>query len=156
MIRLAGRLGGSIPVTVLCYGASALTLPVVRFARKPHPASLTKNMSWKKSKFASSLMSLFGESVPDLNHESRIKDIRQAMLDCLSGLGESHELARVWARILYAADIQALWYLRAEVMTLLAGLLGETAAHSHLASITNMFNGLLPAAQRSRPNRLRQ
>jgi hypothetical protein len=113
-------------------------------------------MSWKKSKFASSLMSLFGESAPDLNPEGRIKDIRQAMLDCLAGLGDSHELARVWGRVLYAADIQSLWYLRAEVMNLLAGLLGETAAHSHLSSITNMFNGLLPAAQKPRPNRLRR
>lgn len=101
-------------------------------------------------------MSLFGESAPDLNSESRIKDIRQAMLDCLAGLGESHELARVWARVLYAADIQALWYLRTEVMTLRASLLGESNAHAHLSHITGMFNGLLPAAQRSRPNRLRR
>ena len=101
-------------------------------------------------------MSLFGESVPDLKPESRVQDIRQAMLDCLSGLSESHEVARVWARVLYAADIQALWYLRAEVMTLLAGLLGEVVAHAHLASITKLFNGLLPAAQASRPNRLRR
>lgn len=101
-------------------------------------------------------MSLFGESAPDLNPESRIRDIRQAMLDCLAGLGKSHELTRVWARILYAADIQALWYLRAEMMTLLASLLGESAAHSHLFAITNKFNGLLPAAQKSRPNRLRR
>ena len=111
-------------------------------------------MSWKKSKFASSLMSLFGESAPDLKPERRIKDIRQAMLDCLAGLGESNELARVWARVLYAADIQALWYLRSEMMTLLASLLGESSAHAHLAHITGMFNGLLPAAQASRPNRL--
>jgi hypothetical protein len=113
-------------------------------------------MSWRKSKFASSLMSLFGESTPDLSPESRIKDIRQAMLDCLAGLGESHQFARVWARVLYAPDIQALWYLRAEMMTLLAGLLGEAAAHARLATITDMFSGLLPSAQKSRPNRLRR
>lgn len=113
-------------------------------------------MSWKKSKFASSLMSLFGEPAPDLNPESRIRDIRAAMLDCLAGLGESHELARVWARVLYAGDIQALWYLRAEVMTLLAGRCGESAAHSQLSCITHMFDGLLPSAQKSRPNRLGQ
>ena len=113
-------------------------------------------MSWKKSKFASSLMSLFGETVPAKNSESRIKDIRQAMLDTLVGLGESHQLARIWARVLYAPDIQALWYLRADVMTLLAGLLGESAAHSRIAAITIMFTGLLPAAQKPRPNRLRE
>jgi hypothetical protein len=113
-------------------------------------------MSWKRSKFASSLLSLFGEPVLDQGPEIRIKDIRQAMLDNLAGLGESHQIARIWARVLYAPDIQALWYLRADVMTLLAGLLGESAAHSRLATITPMFNGLLPAAQKSRPSRLRK
>lgn len=112
-------------------------------------------MSWKKSKFASSLLSLLGEAAPDLSPESRIKEIRQAMLDSLAGLGESHQLARVWARVLYAPDIQALWYLRSEMMILLAGLRGESAAHACLSTITDMFNGLLPSAQKSRPNRLR-
>lgn len=100
-------------------------------------------------------MSLFGESAPDLRPESRIKEIRQAMLDSLADLGEGHHLARVWARILYAPDIQALWYLRSEMMTLVASLLGESVAHSRLSTITDMFNGLLPSAQKSRPNRLR-
>ncbi len=113
-----------------------------------------KTMSWKKSKFASSLMSLFGEPAPDPNPESRVKDIRQAMLDSLSGLSESHQLARVWARVLYAPDIQALWYLRSDMMTLLAGLLGESVAHARIKTITRMFTGLLPAAQMARPSRL--
>jgi hypothetical protein len=112
-------------------------------------------MSWKKSKFASSLMSLFGEPVRDSNPESRIKDIRQAMLDSLAGLSQSHQMARVWARVLYAPDIQALWYLRTDMMTLLARLLGESTAHARLASITLMFTGLLPAAQMARPSRFR-
>jgi len=100
-------------------------------------------------------MSLFGEPMPDLSPESRVKEIRQAMLVSLAGLNQSHQLARVWARVLYAPDIQALWYLRAEMMTLLSGLLGESAAKAHLATITPMFNGLLPAAQKSRPTSLR-
>lgn len=100
-------------------------------------------------------MSLFGEPVPDPHPESRIKDIRQAMLDCLAGLNQSHQLARVWARVLYAPDIQALWYLRSDMMTLLAHLMGESVAHARLATITLMFSGLLPAAQMARPSRLR-
>jgi hypothetical protein len=39
-------------------------------------------------------------------------------------------------------------------MILLAGLLGESAAKAQLVTITDMFSGLLPAAQKSRPNRL--
>ena len=113
-------------------------------------------MSWKRSKFVSSLLSLFGEPAPDLSPALGMQEIRQAMLDCLAGLDESQQAVRVWARVLYAADIQALWYLRADVMTLLAGLLGEATAHARIMTISAMFTGLLPAAQRSRPNRLRQ
>ena len=99
-------------------------------------------------------MSLFGETPHERGLESRIKHIRQAMLDSLCGLGESHQHARVWARVLYAPDLQALWYLRSDVMTLLSHLLGESVAHARLANITFLFNGLLPAAQKSRPTPL--
>lgn len=112
-------------------------------------------MSWKKSKFASSLMGLFGDSANDRGSENRVNDIRQAMLDCLADLEQNPQLGRVWARILYAPDIQALWYLRSDLMTVLAGPLGESAAKARLAVLTEQFNGLLPAAQKSRPSRLR-
>jgi hypothetical protein len=111
-------------------------------------------MSWKTSKFASSLMSLFSDSVADPSPEDRVKDIRQAMLDCMDGAGESSRSARVLAQVLYAPDIQALWYLRSDVLTLLASLQGESVAHARISPITEMFVGLLPAAQKSRPNRL--
>lgn len=111
-------------------------------------------MSWKRSRFASSLMSLWGETAPAPSTESRIKLIRQAMLDSLNDLGDSAQLTRVQARVLYATDIQALWYLRGDLMNLLAALNGEFAAKAHLVQITSMFNGLLPAAQMSRPSRL--
>jgi hypothetical protein len=112
-------------------------------------------MSWKKSKFASSLMSLFGESRPDPKAESRIEDIRQAMLDCLADVARSHEQVQAWARVLYAPDIQALWYLRSDLMLLLASPHGESAAMGRLVTITDMFKGLLPPAQLSR-HRLRK
>lgn len=78
------------------------------------------------------------------------------MLDCIRGVGDGHEGARVLMQVLYAADIQSLWYLRSDVMTLLASLLDEATAHARLAPISEMFIGLLPAAQKSRPNRLRR
>lgn len=99
-------------------------------------------------------MSLFGETAPDLKTESKVKGIRQAMLDCCAGLGESEDIARVWGRVLYAPDIQALWYLRSDVMTLLASRVGESVAREHVQAITEMFKGLLPSAQKSRPTRL--
>ena len=124
--------------------------------RCPAP-SFSRTMSWKSSKFASSLMSLFGDnSTTEPSRETRMQEIRQAMLNCIDSTEGGPAGARVWAQVLYAADIQALWYIRPEVMTLMASLQGEAAAHARLASISAMFAGLLPAAQTTRPTRLQR
>ena len=120
----------------------------------PRKLEVLITMSWKKSKFASSLMSIFGDSTPDVSRQSRLSGIRQAMLDCLAGVEESPDREHVWSRVLYASDVQSLWYLRGDVMSLLAGLIGESAAMVQISAITHMFKGLLPSAQKSRPNRL--
>jgi len=57
-------------------------------------------------------------------------------------------------RIRYADDIQALWYLRGDLMAALAALHGEAAARQRVASITDQFQGLLPRGQMSRPSPL--
>jgi len=111
-------------------------------------------MSWKRSKIASSLMSLFGDSAPAPVPHGRLQDIRQAMLDCLRLLNDSERTSHTLTRVMRAPDLQALWYLRADVMTLLASLVGESQASARLRPITNMFVGLLPAAQKARPSRL--
>lgn len=99
-------------------------------------------------------MVLLGESAPDVSVKSRIVDIRQAMLDDLADVDASHQLTKVGARIRYAPDIQSLWYLRSDVMLLLAKRVGETAAAQRVAATTAMFSGLLPSGQQSRPTRL--
>lgn len=111
-------------------------------------------MTGKFSKFTTSLMSLLSESPSKPDAKSRIGDIRQAMLDSLDGVAASHQLTKVSARILYAPDVQSLWYLRGDVMTLLSETLGESAASARIVTISALFVGLLPAAQKSRPNRL--
>jgi hypothetical protein len=111
-------------------------------------------MSWKKSTFASSLLRLFGEATPEAIPESRIAHIRQEMLGSLADLEQSPQLSRLWDRILYARDIQTLWYLRSDMLVLLSGLLGESVARTRLAPITGLFQGLLPATQQARPGRL--
>ena len=106
-------------------------------------------MSWKISKFTSSLMGLIGllpESAREASVETRTDRIRQAMLDCLSGLSLSRDLQRVRGRVLYASDPVVLWYLRGDLMTLLCGTRGEVIARRELAHITNLFQGLLPRA----------
>lgn len=101
-----------------------------------------------------SLMGLLGDSTPEASSKSRIAAIRQAMLDQFADLPNSPQVSRMRARIPYAPDLQTLWYLRADMMTLLAAALGESVATERLAAVTALFDGLLPAAQKSRPHRL--
>ena len=113
-------------------------------------------MGWKKSKFASSLISFFYDSPPDTHIESCVQDIREKMLDSLRDLTSTHVLYFVVGRVRCAPNIQALWYLRSDVMTLLAWQHGESAAREQLRVITEMFRGLLPAGMGSRPSPLRR
>ena len=81
--------------------------------------------------------------------------IRQLMLDELGQEGEKRFPA-VTRRVRYAQDIQALWYVRSDVMAILATTHGETLAREKLAYISSRFKGLLPKAlaQRAGPRRL--
>ncbi len=113
-----------------------------------------ESMSWKKSKFASSLISLFQEAPADPRLESGIEDIRAAMLDAVRDAPPSDERAVVVARLRCAPHVLTLWYLRSDIMTLLAGRCGEALARERLAQITDMFQGLLPPGHSSRPSAL--
>lgn len=110
----------------------------------------TQTMSWKTSKFASSLISLFADAPSDTRTESRAHKIRDAILDVLQEGTPCHELDLIVARVHCAPNIQTLWYLRTDVMTLLSAQYGEAAAREELRVISNMFRGLLPAALGSR------
>ena len=54
----------------------------------------------------------------------------------------------------YANDVQALWYLRGDVMAALASTQGEASARKKVQQITEMFHGLLPGSLHSRPSPL--
>lgn len=113
-----------------------------------------KNMSWKKSKFASSLISLFMEVPADPRVESSIEEIREAMLECLRDTPPSDELAMAVGRLRCAPHVRALWYMRSDIMSLLAAQHGEARARKQVAQITEMFHGLLPPGHTSRPSPL--
>lgn len=113
-------------------------------------------MSWKRSKFVTSVLNLFGDSAPARPSAVRVQEVRQAMLNCFQGVPPSPEQARVWGRILYALDIQTLWYLRSDMMTFLAQPLGEVEARARLETVTALFAGLLPAAKKNRTHRGRR
>ena len=74
-------------------------------------------MSWKTSKFASSLISLFIDSAPDEINDSRIERVREAMLTSLQGLPDTQALDGLTRRVRWAPHAQALWYLRVDLMT---------------------------------------
>lgn len=108
------------------------------------------------SKFTSSLMGLARESGSgNSDAESRVGEIRQAMLDCVfEYLPHTAPPPALLQKIQFATAIQTLWYLRVDLMALLSAHCGETLAKEKIAAITGMFRGLLPSAAKSpRPRR---
>ena len=122
-----------------------------------HPANLAARqnpMSWKTSKFASSLISLFIDSAPDELNDSRLERVREAMLNAVQGLPDSPTLDSLTRRVRWAPHAQALWYLRVDVMTMLCTMRSELEARRSLKAITELFLGLVHSNQIARPNRL--
>lgn len=85
----------------------------------------------------------------------QIDDIRQAMLRCLDA-EVCERYPQVQRRILMAANVSALWFLRPELLMALAARSGEQAAHEVLNEISVMFEGLLPQSLNARPSRLQR
>ncbi len=96
------------------------------------------------SQFISSMQGMLGLSVPDEGRSAfRIEDIRQAMLDSLGDDGCAN-YPHIERRVLFAPDLQGLWYLRSDIMVALSSLQGEVVASQRIRQITGMFEGLLP------------
>ena len=102
-------------------------------------------MRWMSTNYiVSSMQGLLGGSSSEERRASfRIEDIRQAMLD---GLGEEgcSSFSSLERRVLFAADLQGLWYLRSDIMAAISSIQGESVANQKLRHITHMFEGLLP------------
>jgi hypothetical protein len=84
----------------------------------------------------------------------RLDDIRLAMLDTLGQTG-ARRFPQVVRRIKQSADVEALWYVRPDLMASLAVLHDEQTANSKMYSLSMMFDGLLPKGMMSRPGTLR-
>lgn len=75
------------------------------------------------------------------------------MLDAMGASGTSgYPLVRL--RLSYANEIQDLWYLREDLMSVIAAIEGESVARSKLAQISPMFRGLMPRGMSARPSHL--
>lgn len=112
-------------------------------------------MRWFKHNLRSSIYGLLGNPIDPSESvlESSAEDIREAMLALLGENGPM-QFPQITRRIRYANDIQALWYLRGDLMGALATLHGERQAREKIQSITRMFQGLLPGSLNSRPSPL--
>jgi hypothetical protein len=108
------------------------------------------------SQFISSMQGLLGLSVPDEGRSAfRIEDIRQAMLDTLGDDGCAN-YPHIERRVLFAPDLQGLWYLRTDIMVAISSLRGEVVASQRVRQITSMFDGLLPKGMMTRPGTVRR
>jgi hypothetical protein len=77
--------------------------------------------------------------------ESQLGRIRTAMLSVLQAHA-GHSIQRISQRVRFAVDVEALWYLRQDVMTALSAIDGESAARRQMKSINSMFKGGLPGS----------
>jgi len=112
-------------------------------------------MRWLKPNLRSSIYGLLGACVPptDSAMENGLEDVRETMLALLGEAGFK-KFPALTRRLRYAADIQALWYLRGDLMGALAAMHGERPAREQLARVTEMFKGLVPGSLHSRPSPL--
>jgi hypothetical protein len=112
-------------------------------------------MSWFKGTLRNSIYGMLGNPVAPSESvlESGTEDIREAMLG-LMGESGSKQFANVTRRVRYANDIQALWYLRGDVLAALAATHGEAEARHRVQQITRLFDGLLPGSLNARSSSL--
>ncbi|CAN7428390.1 hypothetical protein LJR290_002707 [Variovorax sp. LjRoot290] len=108
------------------------------------------------SSFMVSLSSFFRFlSFPSLglrrSADRQMGQIRTAMLSLLQVHG-GHSVQRVAQRVRFAGDLEALWYLRQDVLTALSAIDGEVAARRQMRQINRLFKGGLPGAMGPRPH----
>ena len=75
--------------------------------------------------------------------DRQLGQIRTAMLSLLQVHG-GHAMQRVAQRVRFAGDLEALWYLRQDVLTALSAVDGEVAARRQMQQINRLFKGGLP------------
>lgn len=114
-------------------------------------------MRWFKPNLRHSLHAIFtggpDTMPPDDSDTYGLEDIRSKMMELASQDSDERAIV-VRRRIRYADDVQSLWFIRGELMALLARRHGEAAALEQIEMVSDMFEGLLPRGLRSRPSPL--
>ena len=107
-------------------------------------------MRWNRPNLRNNLHDLLGRDKPSSTawvRDQVLEEVRRAMLHSLMGL-TGCEVARMNMPLRYAADIEALWYLRSDLLDTLTLLRGEAIAQTVLDRITPMFHGQSPLSLR--------
>jgi hypothetical protein len=120
-------------------------------SHNPTQSEMAPKIRWAATYLISGLQGLMGQrsSGRPSRMQASIRDIRNAMLECLAQNGIDAKSV-IHMRIAYANDIQDLWYLRGDVMAVIAANEGEVAAKKKLSQISERFTGLLPRALTAR------
>lgn len=108
-------------------------------------------MRWNKPNLRNNLHDLLGRDKPSSTawvRDQGLEEVRRAMLQALMGL-TGCEVARMGMRLRYAGDIEALWYLRTDLLETLVLLRGQAMAQTALDQITPLFQGQLPLSLRA-------
>jgi hypothetical protein len=108
---------------------------------------VTEIVRKKISKFASTFAALLSATDLTVDVSAQLEDIRHAMLESLSVIpAGTPGLDKTWGAIARAGAAQTLWYLRSDLMALLAEQRGEMVARKNLEHITQLFQGLVPSS----------
>jgi len=108
----------------------------------------------------SKLSSFFHPSSPQrlarqlASEESVTERVRDLMLGLIAQVEVSDRSRRLVHRLRYASDIQALWFMRGEVVAVLAIVHGEAEALHRVEQMSAEVRDSLPGGLRSRPSPL--
>jgi hypothetical protein len=92
-----------------------------------------------------------------LDHEESDAEVTERFRAAMMELAESlpgERPARLALRIRCAATLQSLWFMRSDMMAVLAPIYGEEEARHRLESLSAPVREALPAGLRSRPSPL--
>ena len=99
-------------------------------------------MRWAKTSLRNSFFGwMANETVAESSDDLEV--IRKAMLQTLEqGGGDTH--TTIERKLLFAHDIDQLWYARPELMNALSATKGEAAARACMDDITRLFEARIP------------
>ncbi|WP_295958115.1 hypothetical protein [Rhodoferax sp.] len=113
-------------------------------------------MAWDSTSIKNSFYNIIGVDTAraDAGRAQQLEQVRSTMLAYL-GEVDGFEGPALQHRVAYAKDVQTLWFLRADLMGVLANRDGESAARARMEQMAPLFQGLLPKGLVSRSSRLR-